>query len=101
MPIVTNEIIKQYLLNTLSEADRERFELEYFEDDELYQRLRMIEEELITDYIYDRLPASERRLFDEHYSVTPERCTRIEMARNWKRVISDSPQEQLTEHSVD
>ncbi len=89
MPIVKNEIIKQYLLNTLSEADRERFEMQYFEDDDLYQRLRVIEEELITDYVYDRLTASERRLFDEHYSVTPERRNRIEMARNWKRVTSD------------
>jgi len=95
--MVENEIIKQYLLNTLSEADREQFEMQYFEDDHLYQRLLMIEEELITDYVYDRLTASERRLFDEHYSVTPERRERIEMARNWKRVISDPRREQVTE----
>jgi|SRR5262245_24301664 len=89
MLIVKNEIIKKYLLNTLSEADREQFEMQYFEDDDLYQRLQSIEEELITDYVYERLTASERRLFDEHYSVTPERCKRIETARNWKRVISE------------
>jgi hypothetical protein len=97
MPIVKNEIIKQYLLNTLSEADRKQFEMQYFEDDDLYERLLVIEEELITDYIYDRLTASERRLFDEHYSVTPERRKRIEMARNWKRVISDPHQKQVRE----
>jgi hypothetical protein len=97
MPIVKNEIIKQYLLNTLSEADRKQFEMQYFEDDDLYQRLLVIEEELITDYVYDRLTASERRLFDEHYSVTPERRKRIEMTRNWKRVISDPHRKQVTE----
>ena len=89
MPIVKDEIIKEYLLNTLSEADREQFEMQYFEDDDLYQRLQSIEEELITDYVYERLTASERQLFDEHYSVTSERCKRIEIARNWKRVISE------------
>jgi hypothetical protein len=97
MPIVENEIIRQYLLNTLSEADREQFEMQYFEDDDLYQRLLVIEEELITDYVYDRLTASERRLFDEHYSVTPERRERIEIARNWKRVTSDPGRKQVTE----
>jgi hypothetical protein len=94
MSIVKDETIKQYLLNTLSEADRIGFEREYFEDDDLYRRLRVIEEELITDYVYDRLTASERRLFDEHYSVAPERRERIEMARNWKRVISDPHRKQ-------
>jgi uncharacterized iron-regulated protein len=101
MPIVTNEIIKQYLLNTLSDADREQFEMQYFEDEDLFQRLQSIEEELITDFVYERFTTSERRLFDEHYSVTPERRKRIEIARNWKRVVSDSSREQLTEHSVD
>ena len=89
MSIVEDKTIKQYLLNTLSGADRIQFETRYFEDDDLYRRLRVVEEELITDYVCDRLTASERRLFDEHYSVTPERRERIEMARNWKRVISD------------
>jgi len=94
MPIVKNETIKQYLLNTLSEADRIQFELQYFEDDDLYKRLRMIEVELITDYVHNRLTDSERRLFEEHYSVTPQRRKRIEMARNWKRVISDPRRKQ-------
>jgi hypothetical protein len=94
MSIVKDKTIKQYLLNTLSEADRIRFETQYFEDDDLYRRLRVIEEELITDYVYDRLTASERRLFDEHYSVTPERRERIAMARNWKKAISDPRRKQ-------
>jgi hypothetical protein len=95
MSIVKDKIIKQYLLNTLSEADRIQFETRYFEDDDLYRRLRVIEEELITDYVYDRLTASERRLFDEHYSVTPERRKRLETARSWKRAISDPRRKQV------
>ena len=89
MPIVKDEIIKQYLLNTLSEADREQFEVQYFEDDDLYQRLQVIEEDLITDYVYGRLTASERRLFDEHYSATPERRQRVAMALDWKSATSE------------
>jgi len=89
MPRVKNEVIKQYLLNALSEADRAQFEMLYFEDDDLFQRLCEVEEELITDYVYERLTDSERRLFDEHYCVTPERRKRIEMARYWRKVISD------------
>jgi hypothetical protein len=97
MTIVKNETIKQYLLNTLSEADREQFVMRYFEDDDLYRRLLVIEEELITDYVYGRLTASERQLFEEHYSATPERRERIAMARNWKRVISDPSQKHVVE----
>jgi len=97
MSIVKDKTIKQYLLNTLSEIDRIKFEAQYFEDDDLYQRLRVVEEELITDYVYDRLTAAERRLFDEHYSVTPERRERVELAMNWKRVISDPRRNQAPE----
>jgi hypothetical protein len=97
MPIVKNKIIKQYLLNALSEADRDQFETQYFEDDDLYRRLLAIEEELITDYVYDRLTASERRLFYEHYSVTPERRMLIETARNWKRAVSSLSRKQAPE----
>ena len=97
MPRVKNEVIKQYLLNALSEADRVQFEMRYFEDDDLYQRLQVIEEELISDYVYDRLTALGRRLFDEHYSATPERRKRIMMAMNWKRVVSDPSRKQVTE----
>jgi anti-sigma factor RsiW len=57
----------------------------------------LIEEELITDYVYGRLTASERQLFDEHYSATPERRKRIMMAMNWKRVVSDPSRKQVTE----
>ncbi|MBO0861267.1 MAG: hypothetical protein J2P21_22820 [Chloracidobacterium sp.] len=94
MPRVKNEIIKQYLLNALSEVDREQFEMQYFEDDGLYQRLRAIEEKLIADYVYERLADSDRRLFDEHYCVTPGRRKRIENARNWKKAISDPRRKQ-------
>jgi hypothetical protein len=97
MTIVKNETIKQYLLNTLSEADDEQFVRRYFEDDDLYRRLRVIEEELITDYVYGRLTASERQLFDEHYSATPERRERITMVSNWKRVISDPRRKHVME----
>ena|SRR5215475_3493207 len=94
MPRVKNEVIKQYLLNALSEADRVQFEMQYFEDDDLYQRLRAVEEDLITDYVYERLTDSERRSFDEHYCVTSERRERVETARNWKNVISGPSRKQ-------
>jgi hypothetical protein len=94
MSRVKNEIIKQYLLNALSEADRVQFEMQYFEDDDLYQRLRAVEEELITDYVCEILTDSERRSFEDHYCVTPERRNRVETARNWKNVISDTSRKQ-------
>jgi hypothetical protein len=97
MPIVKDEFIKKYLLDALSKAEREQFEEQYFEHDDLYRRMLMVEEELISDYVYNRLPASERRLFDGHYFATPERRQRIELARNWKRVITASNQRNLTE----
>jgi hypothetical protein len=97
MPIVKDEFIKKYLLDALPKTEREQFEEQYFEHDDLYQRMLLIEEELISDYVYDRLPAPERRLFDSHYSATSERRQRIEMARNWKRVIAAPSQRNLTE----
>lgn len=96
MPIVADEIIRKYLLNALPEAERERFEEQYFEHDEIYQWMQFLEEELISDYVYGRLTPSERRSFESHHLATPERRRRIEMAKRWKRVIAASGPRKLT-----
>ncbi|HKX29721.1 MAG TPA: hypothetical protein VJ302_18670 [Blastocatellia bacterium] len=97
MGTIKDETIKKYLLGAMPETERAQFEEQYFEQDDLYRRMQVVEEELISEYIHHRLTAAERQLFDRHYSATPERRRRIETARRWKRIIVDPYPEQLSE----
>src|SRR5262245_58581316 len=96
MPTVNDETIRKYLLNDLSEAERERFEDQYFEHDEIYRRMEFLKEELVSAYVYGRLTPPERRSFESHHFATPERRRRVEMARAWRSVVVTSGSRRLT-----
>lgn len=74
------EIAKRYLLGKLSEAERERFEEQYFVDDSEFEQLEIAEDELIEQYVREELSADETRQF-EKLLVSPGISERVEVAR--------------------
>ncbi len=56
-----------YLLGNLPEADQERLEEQYFNNNEIFLKLIETEDQLINDYLNDRLAGSERRLFEQNF----------------------------------
>ncbi|HND22414.1 MAG TPA: hypothetical protein PLB18_23800 [Acidobacteriota bacterium] len=71
----------QYLLGELSESEQTAFEERFFEDDDLYEILRVTEDELIDQYVTDHLPPAQRTLFEQRFLTHPHRRERIELAR--------------------
>src|SRR6266850_1920088 len=55
----------QYLLGLLSEDDSSRLEESFFKDDEYFEELVALEDDLIDDYVNDWLPDSFRIAFEE------------------------------------
>ncbi|HKX28209.1 MAG TPA: hypothetical protein VJ302_10975 [Blastocatellia bacterium] len=96
MPGVKDETIRKYLLNDLPEAERERFEEQYFEHDEIYRRMQFLEGELISEYTHGRLTAPERQAFESHHLATLERRQRVETVRRWNNVIASSAPQRLS-----
>src|SRR5437879_4463865 len=65
--------ITEYLLGRLSEEDQRQFEQHYFADDELYDRLCIIEEELIDNYVTGSLTPELRALCEKRFQISPLR----------------------------
>ena len=67
-----DEVMVRYLLGQLPEEDQLRLEEQFFTDDESYEQLLALEDELKYDYATGELAGSERERFKERFLVTPE-----------------------------
>ena len=63
---IKQETIRQYLLGDLPEAERVALEDAFLGDDQLFEQIEDAENDLVDDYVGERLGASERRLFESY-----------------------------------
>src|SRR5215510_8549738 len=73
--------IRQYLMSIAPPDEVEQVETDLLRGDENVERLRLIEDELITDYALGALEQRERELLEENFFSTPERRERLMIAR--------------------
>jgi hypothetical protein len=73
-------LLRRYLLGGLPEVEREAVEREYFADTDVVDRLSEIEDDLVDDYLSDRLDDDDRGLFEHHYLAVPHHRTRVAVA---------------------
>src|SRR6185503_18155592 len=59
-------------------------------DSELYDEVFIVEEELIDDYIADRLSADERKAFESYFMNSPERQEQFRIANALRVYIGDA-----------
>ncbi|MEP6925232.1 MAG: hypothetical protein ABI954_12265 [Pyrinomonadaceae bacterium] len=72
-------LLRQYLLGELSEAESEALEERFIDDQVIFEQVLALENKLIDSYLLNRLP--ERELFEKNYLVTPEKQGKVETAR--------------------
>ena len=70
--------IREYLLRSLADADRARFEESYFADDALLDRVEAEEDLLVSDYVLGHLSEEDRRRFEQALMGTPYYRERVE-----------------------
>ncbi len=73
--------IRKYLLGTLPQTRAERLEERLLTDDELAEKVSLIEDELIEDYARNALNAREREQFKNYFLVTPKRRQKLMTVR--------------------
>jgi len=73
--------IRQYLLGEMAEAEMSQFEARLMTDDEFFEMLLVIEDELIDERAANELSAEEQTGFDTYFLTTPQRRERLELAR--------------------
>ena len=73
--------LRRYLLGGLSARERARLEERYFKKDDLFEKIEMVEDELVDAYVRGSLSESESRLFEENYLSSERRRDKVHMAR--------------------
>ena len=73
--------IRRYLLGGLRVRERARLEERYFKNDDLFEKIEMVEDELVDAYVRGYLSESESRLFEEDYLGSERRRDKVGVAR--------------------
>ncbi|HYL97916.1 MAG TPA: hypothetical protein VEZ90_03095 [Blastocatellia bacterium] len=80
--------IVNYLLGELAREEAEEFEQHYLADQDTFELLEAIEEDLIEDYLTGVLPTGTRLLFEQRYLNRPENREKIDFARRYLQCTS-------------
>jgi hypothetical protein len=84
------EAIRRYLLGELLPEEQQQVESRLLAEDDYYQRLLLIEGELVEDYADETLSAQERALAEKHFFAAPERQHELRFTRALKRYVESA-----------
>lgn len=73
--------LRQYLLGTLPESEWEDIEQRLLREDDFANKIDVIEDEIIEDYLQGSLSANERDAVETHFLCPPERRRKLWFAR--------------------
>lgn len=85
-------LIRQYLLDRLSEADRLSLEEKLLTDNDFFEELLIVEDELIDNYLDDQMSQTDSESFRTSFLATPERVQKLRFARNLKSYANQHAQ---------
>src|SRR2546430_938249 len=83
--------IKKYLLGQLAGADLAEIERRVLTDDEFYEEVQIMEDELVDEYINSELSPDERHLFERNFLADPESLNKLRLGRALDRHLSTQP----------
>jgi hypothetical protein len=85
-------LIRRYLLGDLTEAERELLEDKIMCESGLFKELLIVEDELIDEYVREKLPEKERNLFESSFlHHNEERHQKLRFAWALKTYVSRKP----------
>jgi hypothetical protein len=87
---MTDERIIAYLLEELPEEEAEQFEDECFAQERWPEQLRLVEEDLIDNYLRNELGPELRRRFEDNYLTTAARHERVGLAAALLRHVDET-----------
>ena len=97
----------RYLLGTLSEAEREQLEEQYFSDVEEFENIEIAEDDVVDRYVRGKLTASEVENFKKVLATSPRLVERVKLARiltdqiELQQQISETPAKVVTEKQAE
>lgn len=75
------KLIRSFLLGEMAEEERSRFEERFLGEQELFEEIRVVEDDLIERYVRDWMSEDERSRFEAHFLTTRKRRERVGFSR--------------------
>jgi len=94
------KLLTRYLLGILPEEQQLQVEAEFLGDDQLYERLLALENELFYDYAQNKLSPGEREQFEKRFLSSEQNRKRAAIASALARRMSGSAPVGTTENSI-
>ena len=80
--------IRLYLLGKLADGEKEQIEQELLTNDDLFEEILIVEEEMADEYVAGKLGSEERADFERHFLATPERQQNLRFAQALNRYVT-------------
>ena len=81
--------LRKYLLGRLDDSGEEQVERRLLSDGEFFEEYELIEDELIDQYVQQRLSDEERVLFEKHLLQSPQQQQKLAFARALNETATD------------
>jgi hypothetical protein len=94
------KLLTRFLLGSLPEEQRLQVEREFLSDDQLYERLLALENELFYDYAKNKLSPGEREQFEKRFLSSERNRKRAMIASALTRMMSESASVETTENGI-
>jgi hypothetical protein len=85
--------LRRYVLGQSSADERDRIERGYFDDPDALDLVCAAEDDLIDEYLSNRLVGEEREHFEAYYLAAPQHRTRVAVARALKTATAPAPEQ--------
>jgi hypothetical protein len=89
-PPISDDHLVRYLLGALPADEAERLDERTFVDDELAERLRSVEDDLVDSYAAGTLTGERRQRFESFYLASPRRRSKAALAKGLQGAIERS-----------
>jgi len=94
------KLLTRYLLGNLPEEQRLQIEGEFLSDDQRYERLLALENELFYDYAQNKLSPGDREQFEKRFLSSERNRKRAMIASALARKMSDAAPIEMTENDI-
>ena len=82
-------VLRQYLLGELPTDSQQSVEETLLTDDDFYQELLIVEDDLVDEYLAGTLPAGARERFEGHFLLTPARRQKLAFSSAFRKYVAD------------
>lgn len=92
---ISREEIKKYIFRELTPRERERVEQELFEDNDFLSELLEVENDLVDQYVLEKLKGDDLARFEKSLQTSPDRREKVATARALQHYIAEEKQMEL------